>query len=486
LGVQDVGLRPGITYTYTLAATQIDGRVGSASTTFTTPNVQSVTGLTGTDKGAGTVSLAWQAVPLATYYVVFGPGSAAGGTKVSGLTYTVTGAPPGAQTWSIATYYDPGPTSATVPVSPNAVSTGPTTSVTVNVAGAVVSTAKMTGFDPDKHGFRFINDFSNSFIGPPVSMTTGGLCGGMTYAVLDFFLLKRDVPETDVRPANGTSFQQYLYDRQVKSLVENIDKWVETSFNPGGARSLEFFNWGLTTRLQELASFIDRGVPVPLGMKGPTGGIGGDHQVLAIGYDLGRYKGDLGAYKDEVKIFIFDPNYLNRVKTLIADPATLEYRYLEGGTERWRTYFVDGKYTMTYPTSSWRTFYPTDGLVHEVQFAFTTGADDMRGGADHVNLKIRMADGSVVDVQDASSGGRYLPNYTETIRITLSNAVAQASIKSIEISTNGTGGLNGDNWDMARLQLYAVGSDFKRALLTTPAGPYRFAGVNPSLNVIVQ
>jgi hypothetical protein len=336
------------------------------------------------------------------------------------------------------------------------------------------------------HGFRFVNDFSNSFIGPPVNMTTGGLCGGMTYTVLDYYNAGRAIPKQDFRPANNTNIQRYLYERQVTSLTDNIDKWVETSVNPLGSRTQEFFNWGLSGRLLELKSFIDRGVPVPLGLKGTGGGIGGDHQVLAIGYDMGRYQGGLGPYKEDVKIFIFDPNLPMRTVTLIADQSTLEYRYLEGGANRWRTYFVDGKYKPMAPATTYSATYPNDGLAHELLLVFATGADDMRGGADHVDLALTMTDNTVRTFTDISEGGRWLPMYTETVRLIPTQPFAPGSIKSVRISTNGTGGMNGDNWEMQSVQLVAVGNGLSRSLLSAPAGPYRFAGVAPSLNVVVK
>jgi hypothetical protein len=212
------------------------------------------TGFTAVQTGDGQVQLTWQPVSAASYYVVFGPGSVSGGTKVTGAaSYAVTGVPTGFQTFSVASYYDPGPASTSNSAGPDAVSTPaaafPTASVTVAApvaaapaAAPTSATARLTSFDPVKHGFHFHNSFQNSFIGPPVNMTTNGLCGGMSYSVLDYFNLQKAVPLQDYRPANSTTIQSYLYGRQVTSLVTNLDKWVEYSFNPLGARTAEFFN----------------------------------------------------------------------------------------------------------------------------------------------------------------------------------------------------------------------------------------------------
>ena len=89
------------------------------------------------------------------------------------------------------------------------------------------ATARFSGLDPAARGFRFVNDFRNSFVGPPFSVYTSGLCGGMSYAVLDYYYAGRPIPTQDYRPANNTPLQQYLYGRQVTSLMQNADKWAE-------------------------------------------------------------------------------------------------------------------------------------------------------------------------------------------------------------------------------------------------------------------
>jgi hypothetical protein len=366
------------------------------------------------------------------------------------------------------------PAPAAAPAAPPAATPAPPT------------TAKRTALIPATQGFRFVNDFKNSFIGPPISMQTSGLCGGMSYAVLDYYFAGQPIPSQDYRPANGTTLQQYFYGRQVTSLTQNLDKWAETSVNPFGSRTLEFFNWGINERLKELGSFIDRGVPVPLGLKGTGAGLDHDHQVLAIGYDMGRYKGDLGAYKEDVKIYLLDPNYPTQTVTLVPNPATLEYYELEHPTNHWRTYFVDGKYQRMAPPNIVTPGYPSDGLVHELRLELYTGMDDMRGGADHVDLAVRLANGTTQSYTNISQNGLFLPMYLETVQVILSQPVSQQMIKTFELNTNATGGLNGDNWDLQSVQVYAVGGGFNNSLLSSRAGPYRFTGARTPFVIDVK
>jgi hypothetical protein len=140
---------------------------------------------------------------------------------------------------------------------------------------------KNTTFVPATHGFNFSNSFNNDVI-KDLDIRTGGLCGGMVYAALDYYNTGVAVPRQDYRPAASTPLQRYLYGRQVDSLPPNITKWAEVGINPGGARNAEFFNWGLTSELANLRALIDAGKPAPLGLHGVTGTT---HQVLAVGYD---------------------------------------------------------------------------------------------------------------------------------------------------------------------------------------------------------
>jgi hypothetical protein len=348
-------------------------------------------------------------------------------------------------------------------------------------APAGSATAKWTPFKPAIHGFEFTNDFKNSAIGPPINFLTRGLCGGMSYAVLDYYNAGRAVPTQDYRPANNTSLQQYLYARQVSSLSPNLDRWADLTVNPFGSRTLEFFNWGLNEQLELVKASIDRGVPVNLGLKSLVPDWTG-HQVLAIGYDAGRYAA-LGAYKEDLKIYIFDPNHPGKMMTLVPDTVARDWHYLEVD-EHWRTYFVDGKYFPMTPPSLIATDYPPDGLVHELRFVFTTGWDNMRGGTDHVDVKVTLADNTTLMFANVSKDGIWVQQYTETAQIVLAKPIPQSAIRIITVSTNTTGGQFGDSWDMDYMQVKAVGNGFVNDLLSTNPGPYKFTW--PMVPLIVQ
>jgi hypothetical protein len=347
-----------------------------------------------------------------------------------------------------------------------------------------VAAPKMTAFDPAKHGFKFGNDFKNNFI-PALNVQTSGLCGGMSYAALDYYFAKQQVPQQWYRPANGTPLQKYLYSRNVSQIADNLDKWAEVGFNPGGARDSEFFNWGLQGtgggRLQELRACIDAGKPVPIALQMAKAG---NHVVIAIGYDMGRYKGDLKAYRDDLQIFVLDPNAPTQTRTLVPDLKNQVYYMKDDPTLTWRTYFVDKKYKPKTPPKIANPAYAKDGKIHELILQLDTGNDDMRGGSDNLNLTVQLTDGTTQFYPNVNRSARLLPNYTEYAQVVLTRAVPAAKIKNLVLSTTFKGGIDGDNWDMQFLRVWTISSEPSKEL--TYNGSFRFTGDKKRLVVPIR
>jgi hypothetical protein len=361
--------------------------------------------------------------------------------------------------------------------------------VTVCLFNAAVSMAQAhsTSFNPSHDGFDFANTFQNVVNLPAgVNVRTGGLCGGMAYTALDYFLAHKAIPRQDYLPAEGTPLQRYIYDRQMTSLTSNIDKWAEVIFNPLGARDNEFFNWGLQGsnggRLQELRSFIDRGMPVPLGLKSDKGG---DHQVLAIGYDMGRYRGDLGANEGDLQILVYDSNHPNQIMALRPDVANKVYRYFPDDGNIWRTYFVDKNYHAQVPPDLSAVTYPNDGLAHELIMTFVTGDDDLRGGSDNINLTINLLDGTQQHYNAINGRARWMSNTSMPARVVLSRPVATSQIRNLVISDTFTGGPGGDNWDMKSLEVRAIGGGRVSGVIKT-VGFHRFTGDDKDLMIALN
>lgn len=389
-----------------------------------------------------------------------------------------------------------------------------------------MATEKMTDFDPNVHGFAFANTFQNDFV-RETDWRTSGLCGGMVYTALDFYRTNKPIPRQTYRPAVQTRLHDYIYDRQVNSNLDNADKWAELGFNPFGARNSEFFNWGLQGfgggRLQELRAKIDRGLPVPLGLWHYGNQPGGDHQVLAIGYDTGRYRGDLGRHKEDLKIFIYDPNHPNQTMTLVPDLRLGGYRYTNSD-EVWLTYFVDGKYRPQQPRgiSSGREAVavtkpseeddngkaraqskaiarvlasrrvvanmpivlktpvkakPAKLTTRELRVTIWTGNDDLRGGNDNVDLIVGFRGRSPMRLENVNRGRRWLGNYDQTIPIRLRGDVPLDDLVDLSLSTRFGGGLFGDNWNVDGLTVVAVTAEGEKTLYEKRGAPLvRFTG----------
>jgi len=336
----------------------------------------------------------------------------------------------------------------------------------------------MTKLDPAVHGFYFVNQFTSDVM---FDIRMDGLCSGMSYTVLDYYNAKKPIANQFYMPQRGSPLESFIYARQISYMKDNADKWVEVGSNPGGVRNAEFFSWGLKGsgggRLQELQQSIDRGVPAVLGLKS-TGSA--DHAVIAIGYNLGRYKGDLGAFREDLKIYVLDPNHSREVLTMVPDLANLWYKYTKPEyKETFRTYLVDSKYRATPPPAVGPTTYPADGKVHEVVLYLKTGADDMRGGNDNLNLRLNFASGYQQTLNNANLGARWIPGYFQYVPIRLDRPVPKEEILSAVLSTTFGGGWGGDNWDLAQLTVYGVDANGHTTLYDQNGNPlYRFTGSN--------
>ncbi|WP_422350765.1 hypothetical protein [Flagellimonas sp.] len=351
-------------------------------------------------------------------------------------------------------------------------------------------TKKMTRFNPVQHGFKFNNSFKNIFI-DAIDWRTGGLCGGMSYASLDYYHARNiSTPKTALRPTEGSPLQKYLYDRQVTSITSNVDKWAEIGLNPLGARNGEFFNWGVEnkpgSRINELRPFINRGQPVPLGLQsvGEKDSDPGNHQVVAIGYDFGTAQ-DLanGTYKHKMKIYTYDPNYPNRIMTLRPNFKDEVFYYEEEPHMRWRTYFVDKNYRKKTPLKTSLRDYPNDGKIHELVFEFGVGKDDLRGGNDNLNLTILYHNAAPQRVYNVNKGNKWIDDYSQYITVPLRTPVPVNMIKSVQLNT-----ISGnDNFNLDLLRIHVQGFNRNRKVYEKRGAPLkRFTGRDKTFLAVIN
>lgn len=309
-------------------------------------------------------------------------------------------------------------------------------------------TSNRIPFDPDTQGFRFANTFSTNFLSE-IDFRTDGLCGGMVFAVLDY-LANPDVPmpTQDYPPAEGTVLREYIVSRQMNSMWDtNFTRWVDQLVNPFGSRNDEFYRWGLQDRLTELRREIDAGRMVPMALKGCDEGCAGDHVVLAVGYDIGGYRGDPNINANEVRITIYDPNFPGQLRTLSPDPVDRVYRTWgpERGSARtgpyWRTWFPM-RYSPARP--------PVIAAPANRQVVITmrTGGDDLRGGNDNLAVLLVLPDHRTVRFNNVNEGHRWINNSNHTVALTLPDDVPVSDLRGVRLETNFSGGHASDNWNM--------------------------------------
>lgn len=327
---------------------------------------------------------------------------------------------------------------------------------------ANTATSRRTEFDPALHGFAFANTFETKpFSAPGLNdIRFGGLCGGMAYTALDHFMAGRAAPRQTDRPATGTPLFNYIYTRQENSFIPNADKWIELVFNPLGARNSEFYHWGIQTtgggRLQELRECIDAGQPVPLGLFVPGGGgLKPHHQVLAVAYELGRYRGNPAHFAGDVRIHVYDPNYPGRIKVLSPSPEAQQYRYTDTA-ETYMTYFVDRRYRQKTPPAFPAARAVPAGMVQQLKVEIFTANDDLRGGNDNVDFTLRFRSRPDFVKRNLNNSARWIDNYRQTVVVDLQQPVPLSEMKDATLQTHFGGGLGSDEWKISSMKVIAL------------------------------
>lgn len=325
-----------------------------------------------------------------------------------------------------------------------------------------LSRAAMTRFDPVTHGFRFANTFKNDLGG---GARSDGLCGGMMYAALDFFVGGRRIPGIDYRPAIGTSLQTYLYNRQTTQITSNLDRFADMILSVGPlADKKGYFERGIKEEtLREIRTQIDAGTPVVLALQNADDALG--HSVLAIGYDMGRYRGDLGEHKEDVSIFVYDPNHPGETRILTPNATALRYVYREANLQtvdphaQWLTYFVDTRYRSTAaPTIFEPDLSGSDALVRELRLTIRTGGDELVGGNDEIQATVKFDGREAQIFGNLNNRMRWISFYEQTISLPLAAPARLADIRSIDIVKTSRPGLFGvDLWDLDMVDVKAFG-----------------------------
>lgn len=175
--------------------------------------------------------------------------------------------------------------------------------------------AIVSDFDVQKYGFGFTNSFDSPFVMKTklghISMgQNAGLCGGMTFASLDYYAFSQSAPD-----ALSDPIFTYLCERQTDSLdlpggVFLYMSWqtaADDSTMMFGRRIREGISYAtLVTEWPKIRLLLDGGHVAPLGLIKTDSlspkDLSLNHQVLAYGYEL----------NEDAQILtlrVYDPNY---------------------------------------------------------------------------------------------------------------------------------------------------------------------------------
>jgi hypothetical protein len=202
----------------------------------------------------------------------------------------------------------------------------------------MAQSVRVKDFRPSVDGFHFQNhwphepDLTLPFPTRPIKIgdAANGLCGGMAYAVRDYFEAGQPIPADTDNPALHSTLYNYI----VRRLFDSFDI-------PRGVA--DYLAWQLPTRNQfkdtvkdewpKIQHALDSGQLVALGLIRTRsfwpGELGKNHQVLAYGYDEDDAR--------RVTLLICDPNHAN------ADDVTLSFGVANPGGHPDIAYGVSGR-----------------------------------------------------------------------------------------------------------------------------------------------
>ena len=182
---------------------------------------------------------------------------------------------------------------------------------------------KVPGFLPSTHAFRFTNSWPDDplkrvnlhLATVPIGSASNGLCGGMAYAVRDWYEARRPIPTDTVAPPDKSALRSFIIDRLIDSFdlpagvvpyatimssrYPNDDSDVLAMLGqvPSRATLLARRTW------PDLKACIDRGHLCPLGLvmveSDDPADLRHHHQVLAYAYQV---RGTA------LTVWVYDPN----------------------------------------------------------------------------------------------------------------------------------------------------------------------------------
>lgn len=172
-------------------------------------------------------------------------------------------------------------------------------------------------FRPSTHGLHFINSFDSMphftipFPTGPLNIgdAANGMCGGMVYAVRDYYEAGLPIPTQTVSPGSNSPLYIYLTVRLYESFDVPIGpirylNLMSPVMYDGGVTHPGRFYFMVAEEWPLVKANLDAGTLSPLGLirviTPDMLEMGKNHQVLAYGYTLSG---------TVVRIYLYDPNH---------------------------------------------------------------------------------------------------------------------------------------------------------------------------------
>jgi hypothetical protein len=198
--------------------------------------------------------------------------------------------------------------------------------------------ARVPSFLPSTNGFHFTNSWPSE---PAIKIgsigigdASNGLCGGMAYAVRDYFESGLPIPLEAANPAAGSPLYAYIVQRLIDSFdipsgVANYYLWQQPLRNQ--------FKDTVQDEWPKIKRALDAGQLVALGLMrvhtADLKALGKNHQVLTYGYDMDDAQ--------HVTLHLCDPNHADH------DDVTLSFSAGNPGGTPDMAYAVGGRAAVT-------------------------------------------------------------------------------------------------------------------------------------------
>jgi len=90
--------------------------------------------------------------------------------------------------------------------------------------------------------------------------------------------------------------------------------------------------------------------------------------------------------------------------------------------------------------------------VTYVYLVIRTGNDDLRGGNDNLNVRLRYRGGEQY-VRNINEGRSWGNGSTNQVKIAMNRRITRVDFSGITLETDSRGGVGGDNWNMSYLKV---------------------------------